>query len=396
LTENTRVLQQSYIAAILLIFLSASAPAQAGGINSDDPKVEIFGEIGNRVEHDDVDGQGALNRTRFRVLGQLGLNYHPTSTLTFQGAFRTGNENSAHSSAATYYQVDGGDYGEPIFWPEIYQFIWADDGARVRLGRMAFPFFQPTPPFWDADSTILGGFGELTTRQRKRAALPAVGASKAMVPEPDGEILHKLRAGGFMLPDGIWRLNGQMAAAQYEMEVGLPHDSAWRAALGFYQIFGEEGAAYQNDLVDGLDYSLLNLSTRYSSRLPGGGIPWALSADAYYNLNDPGLSSAERGQTHYKNEQWGFAVRAQIGRNEQAGDLSFGYTYAYVGKFAINEMHSFDAFSARLRSDYQGHELRVKYTIVPNLNVQARAAFFDSLSRSTESTRLRLDMVWSF
>jgi hypothetical protein len=381
------------IVFVLWVTLLGVMPLYAEILISSDPEISLFGQVGNRVEYDHVEGDRGLERTRFRVIGQLGLNYHATSQLTFQAALRTGNEDAANSSGVTYYQVDGGNYGEQTIWPEIYQLIWAEEAAELRLGRMEFPFFQPTPPLWDGDATILGGFAELATGQPGH---PATSGSKGGLVHTQGHLRHKIRAGGFMLPDGTWRLSGQLAGAQYELDWGLDDHSAWRTALGFYQIFGEENSAYQNDLVDGLDYSILNLSTRYSSRLPGGGLPWALSADVYYNLNDPDLSFGGRTPRDYKNEQWGFVVRAEIGRNKEPGDVSFGYTYAYVGKFAVNEIYSVDSYSARLRSDYQGHELRLKYTITPNLGMQARAGFFDSLSRSSDSTRLRLDMVWSF
>ena len=383
-----------YIRAVTLAAIScASFVADAGDLTTARPaavpeptvwsSLQPYADFRLRYESDwdstDTSGEPRDDRQRLRVRGRVGLKIQPSDFLLIDVRGRTGNPDSQQSPHLTFYDFDGGDNDEFDGIFDKYYVRYQDDGLAFWAGRNGFPFWKQNELFWDDDVTITGAALTLTPEDLDGVLTTTVGA--------------------FYLPDGGWGLNGQLYAGQitYSRSVG---GFDLTAADGIYYLNGNEGAEHLRNGNGARDYAIVG--SQWQAGREVFSLPMAFGVDFYYNLKNYPEKSGDAFTAAHSDDTFGSVLSLNIGELKRPGDLQFGYYYAWLETLAVNGSYAEDDWerwgsaTQTDSSDLRGHEFRLAYRLMKNLDLMARLYAVDAITSPQDGMRFRLDFNYKF
>ena len=330
---------------------------------------------------DSSNGAGVLrsDRDRLRVRARVGIKYEPNDTWLFDLRARTGDSLSQQSPHLTIHDFDGGPNNDFSGILDKYYARIATDDFNLWMGRNAFPFWKQNELFWDDDVTITGAALSSKTEWLQGTLAGTIGA--------------------FYLPDGGWDLNGNMYAGQavFTRKIG---DYEITAAEGLYFIDGSPGAKQLLNGNGARDYTILGSQIAVARTLFD--VPVSLGADVYFNLENYAANSPDRFTARNVDEDYGYVLSATLGSLKEKGDLQFGYYYAWLETFSVNASYAQDDWvrwgsaTQTDSSDLKGHEFRLTYRAIKNLDIMARLYAVDAITSQQDGMRFRIDFNYSF
>ena len=131
------------------------------------------------------------------------------------------------------------------------------------------------------------------------------------------------------------------------------------------------------------DYRAFNLEVQYRSRLFGQ--PCRLGFDWSHNARDYGGAPPGSFSAFHAGDIDGYAAEVLWGTNEKSGDWLLGYYYSHQEALAAHSSYIQDDWvrwgnANQVRAtNLKGSEMRVMYTIRPNMNIFARVFFVHAI-----------------
>lgn len=326
------------------------------------------------------------DRKRLRTRLRVGSTLRVSENAVFGARIRSGSNRSHQSPHVTVADFDGNGTDSFAFGFDKWFFSWSGDRFEVSLGRNSLPLWKQSELIWDDDVTVLGIGSSLSTEK------------------------FEINLGIFKLPVGLQSYSGTLRLGQLVHRSGSEdgrEQLVW--GVGLLQIRAEPGEADALRLLDGngsRDYTLITAGAQYSFELTGFGL--RLGTELYRNLKDYGPMPIDEFTRNHADEKSGFAIYAGIGRPESnSWDISL--TYASVDAFAVNSSYAQDDWlrwgtaTESRGSNFAGYEVRVRYSILQNANLQLRYDEVDALELRSPSSiakedgqRFRLDLNFSF
>jgi hypothetical protein len=363
-----------------IAWMMVAALGQAAA--SEDEAGTLFwrGDLRLRYESD-FDGTGVDDRHRGRMRARVGADYQFNPSTKLGARLRTGNRHSQQSALLTFVNDQGADNDPLDFVLDQLYVAFDGSGWNAWAGRNAFPFWKQNELFWDDDVTLTGASGDINLMKSPGNLTGSVGV--------------------FKLPDGGYGLHGLMSAGQIMYRVDLAETVRLTSSAGIYRMDGREGASYLRNGNGARDYLIGSISLQLKCNL--GGMPVALGADCYSNLEDYSPESPDSFTAMHHDEKDGYVLSIVVGGLDEPGDWLLGYYNARIEALAVNASFAQDdwlRFGGRNgqtdSSDFKGHEFRIARAISESLNLTARYFVVDALSGVRGSNRFRLDLNWAF
>ncbi|MGB5815158.1 MAG: putative porin [Thermoanaerobaculia bacterium] len=377
--------------SLLVIALALSAagfPARAD--EEVDRKVRLFGDFRLRLEQDwdslQGDGSERDDRLRLRIRLRGGVEFRITDTWSALVQARTGPNQSQQSPHITIYDFDGGPTGPYDLNLDYWYLGYASGGFEVWAGRNQLSF-------WHHDDLFV--FDNVT--------YPGAGASYR---HGLGEGALTWRFNYVALPVGMRDFSGTGIIGQVAYELEL-ENSGFTVAGGFIGTRADPDDPAGEILLtenNTRDYRLFDLQLQYRSQAFGR--PFKIGFDYTHNAEDyddaPPGSFSELHRDHVD----GYVFELLWGETGDAGNWQLGYYYAHLEALAANSSYIQDDWvrwgdANQVRAtNLKGSELRLIYTIRPNMNLFARLFFVDAIDLlepgdTTKETGNRLRIDWN-
>jgi hypothetical protein len=369
------------LAAWMLVFPAAPSRAETGleWIDEND-SITFNADLRLRYELDwdseQSDGSEREDRNRGRLRARFGATFDFSEEWSVGARIRTGSRRSQQSPHLTFASDEGGR-DDLDFVADRYFIQFKRKEVSGWAGRNTFPFQQQSELFWSPDVTPTGLAGALETR---------IGA---------GLLRHAI--GAFYLPDGGNRLNGQIVAGQIQYSLAAA-GSDWSSSASLYFMNGENGANDLRNRNGERDYLIGTLGLRWARRFDT--LPVRVDADVFYNFEDYDASDVAPFSASDTKEILGYAFTLRVGQLEERSDWLAGYTYAHIETFAVNASYAqddwirFGSGAQTDSSDFEGHEIRVGYSLSKNIQLLARVYLVEAITTSQDGNRFRLDLNW--
>ena len=158
---------------------------------------------------------------------------------------------------------------------------------------------------------------------------------------------------------------------------------------------------------DSRDYRAFSLEFQHRGRVFGG--PYRVGVDLSHNAKNYDDAPPGSFSRFHEDDVNGYVVEFEWGSKEKAGDWLLGYYHAHLEALTVHSSYIQDDWvrwgnANQVRAtNLDGDELRVVYTIRPNMNIFARLFFVDAIDLlqpgdTTRETgnRLRVDYNLSF
>lgn len=343
----------------------------------------FYGDLRLRYELDwDSHTAGGVlrdDRHRGRIRARGGFNYQLADEWSVGSRVRTGSSRSQQSPHLTFVGDDA-VRDDLDFVVDRYFVQYKGHGFTSWAGRNLFPFWQQNELFWDEDVTPTGVAGSYDYKL--------------------GQGLFTATAGGFLLPDGGYDLNGQMLAGQLKYALPIQR-SQLTLAGGFYFMNGEEGANNLRTRNGARDYLIGQASAQWSIPVFRN-IPLTLGADVLNNFEDYSAAEVAPFPASEEDETFGYVLSAYLGQLKKANDWLVGYSWAHIETFSVNASYAQDdwiRFGSGAQTDasnFEGHEIRLGYAISSNINLLARLYLVEAITTVQDGNRFRLDLNWRF
>jgi hypothetical protein len=342
----------------------------------------IYGDLRLRYEADwdSLNTRGVMrtDRNRGRIRARAGFNYQVSKAWSFGARVRSGSTNSQQSPHLTF-AGDDGVRDEVSVVPDRYFVQFNNGGFSALGGRNTSPFWQQNELFWDEDVTPTGLAGAYETR---------IGKGKVTA-----------TAGAFYVPDGGYRLNGNLMAGQLKYSL-TKNSSRFTFAAGLHYLRGRRGA---HNLLnrDGEREYLIGVDSAQWS-IPLKKIPLIFGADLFHNFMNYGVADIAPFPIKDRNQTLGYVLSVQLGQLKKRGDWLCGYYYAHIERFSVNASYAQDDWirfgngAQTEASDFQGNEIRSGYAVSKNINLLARLYLVDAITTRQNGNRFRLDLNWKF
>ena len=371
------------------VLLFAGMPCWAGIPLDDAGKLSVYGDFRGRLEADwdshRSDGSERNDRNRLRVRLRAGLEYKANDNISFGFRVRSGSDNSQQSPHITVVDFNDNDTGDAHFNFDKWYFKYSSGNASVWLGRNSLPFWKADELLEDDDATPAGlGF----TYKADQITL---------------------NAGYFSNPAGMKNFTGNTGVAQIVWNTAVG-DTKLVFAGGVLAIDADPTNSNNGLLLDNngaRDYTIWVGSVQAS--LETMNRPLKLNLDLLHNSKDYSASDPDAFTAFHRDETDGYVVSAILGDTGDRGDWLFGYYYAHMEMFAVNNSLSQDDWvrwgsaTQTRASNFEGSEFRAAVGLGNNMNVVARLYIVDGIKlRSATSTdkedgnRLRIDFNWKF
>ena len=356
-------------------------------------RFRLFGDFRLRLEQDwdslQGDGTERDDRLRLRIRLRGGVEARISDHWSALVAARSGPDLSQQSPHITIVDFDDGPTGPYEFNLDRWHLDYDRGGFEAWVGRNELSF-------WHQDQLFV--FDNVT--------FPGAGASYRQE-SGKGQLTWNLNY--VALPVGMTKTSGTGLFGQ----VVYHHDfENW----GFTLAGGYFGSDADPDDPDGLilltenstrDYRVADLVLQYRSRVFGQ--PYYIGLDYTRNLKNYDDAPTGSFSEFHKDARDGYVVEAQWGNQGKEGDWLFGYYYSYLEALTVHSSYIADDWvrwgnANQVRAtNIKGSELRVLYTIFPNMNIFARLFFVDAIDflepgDTTKETgnRLRIEFNWSF
>ncbi len=360
-------------------------PANAEIVSTD--KLKVSGDFRFRLEQDwdsqNSSGVKRDDRLRARIRARLAMAYKANDTFEFGLRLRSGSDSSHQSPHITVVDFDGNNTGDSDFNLDKYYIKAKSGGFWGWAGRNGNPIWKPNEMLWDDDVTPIGlALGYDT----------GVGS--------DSKLGFKL--GQFSLPAGMQGACGELTVAQAVLNTKLG-GAGLTIATGINEY--EKGSVSDSDC--GLylqsngerDYSIWTTNVKFSTTLNDRA--FSIGVDLMrngedYALTDPGITPENQNDTD------GWDAYVTYGGTSNKGDWLFGYWYANIEQFAVNNSFSQDDWmrwgnaTQTRSSDFKGHELRAAVGLAKGLNLVARLYIVESINSIEDGNRFRIDLNWKF
>ncbi|HYL72889.1 MAG TPA: putative porin [Bryobacteraceae bacterium] len=341
-----------------------------------------YGDLRLRYEldWDSLNTAGAMraSRNRGRLRARAGFNYQVSEAWSFGGRVRSGSTHSQQSPHLTFAGDDGVRDNASVV-ADRYFVQFNHRAFSVWGGRDTSPFWQQNELFWDEDVTSTGVAGAYQMR---------IGPGNVTA-----------TAGAFYVPDGGYRLNGQMTAGQLKYSLASKR-SQFTFASGLHYLHGRKGARYLLNRDGERDYLIGVNSAQWS--VPVKKVPLILGADLFHNFMDYGSADVAPFPATERNQTLGYALSAQLGQLKKHCGWLAGYCYAHIERFAVNASYAQDDWirfgngTQTEASDFQGSEMRSGYAVSRNVNLLARLYLVQAIGTRQNGSRFRLDLNWKF
>lgn len=346
-------------------------------------KWTTYGDLRLRYEYDwdsrQSDGTPRDDRQRLRARARLGVSYEPDDNWKFDVRARTGAEDSQQSPHLTFADLTDGEADDFYGGLDRYYVRAKHEQSTWWAGRFDFPFWKQNEMFWDDDVTPTGIAMSLACDWQCGTATSTVGA--------------------FVLPDGLWGLNGHLLAGQFKYE-RTQQETTWTAALGLFGFFGDGEGEYLLRGNGARDY--LIAAANVQAKWKWGTLPAMLGFDFYRNLEDYSATGSDTFAATHRDERTGWAVSFQIGDVKKRGEWSLAYVYADIETLAVNASYAQDDWvrwgsgGQTDSSDFHGHEVRFTYGLCENLILQARLFLVEANTSVQDGNRFRIDLNYKF
>ena len=348
-------------------------------------KLSLEGDFRFRIEQD-WNGQNSsgiqLNdRTRLRYRLRYGFQYKINTKGTVGARIRTGKPNNQQDPHLTI--GDGlGEFGLTNIGLEKLFYQYESKYFRFWIGKNAIPIRQNNELFWNEN------------------VFPEGVALKIKVPRIDNNTFSALNinAGHFIIKSNNSSFSNDSYLQVIQMDIQLLNNKI--NLFPTYSYFHQIG-----DIPDGkyrflVDYSIFQFGSLFKLDKAE---KFKLTFDYFLNLQE--YPSFKLDHPQLQNQKTGFVVAAKYGETKSKGDLLVELTYARMEKYSVVDYFaqndwitwgysSFDASGSRI-TNFQGLELKLKYTIKEGQNLVMRAFYVEELvltgSHQEKGNRIRLD-----
>lgn len=372
-----------------LALILAAATSWAAVTLDDNGKLLLSGDVRGRIESDwdsnRSNGTERDDRSRIRVRFRATLEYRASDKISVAVRLRSGSDDSQQSPHITILDFDGNDTGDADFNFDKWYLEYSSGNFSGWLGRNSLNFWKPDELVFDDDITPAGiGLAYKTGR-------------------------FTVNAGYFSNPAGMHHFTGNTGILQavFNTSVG---STRLTFAAGVADIDAEPSNA-NNGLLLGnngaRDYTLWVGNAEAAMRFLGR--PLKLNLDLLHNSQSYSATDADPFTAFHRNENDGYILSARIGDTAERGHWLFGYYYAHVETFAVNNSLAEDDWlrwgsaTQTRASNFKGSEFRLATSLGNNINVVARLYLVEAIRlRSATSlskedgNRFRVDFNWSF
>jgi len=372
-----------------LVSALLSAPGWAATPLDDAGKLSAYGDFRARVESDwdsrNSDGSMRDDRTRLRVRFRAGLTYKANDNISFGARLRTGSDDNQQSAHITLVDFDGNPTGDAdVNFDKWYVEYRAGDFSTW-LGRNSVPMWKPDELVFDDDITPAG----LGLRYKLSN--------------------FTFNAGYFTNPAGMRKFSGNSALAQVTFDA-ISGGTQWVFAAAAINIDADRGNSANRLYLDGngeRDYTLWVGNVQAS--LSAFNRPLKLNLDLFHNSHGYSASDPDPFTAFHRDETDGYVLSARLGDTKKAGRWLFGYFYAYIEQFAVNNSLTQDDWvrwgnATQVRaSNFKGSEFRAAVGLGNNMDLVARLYLVKAIKLRTASAtaledgkRFRIDFNWKF
>ena len=373
---------------VSVVLLIGASPALAE--EKPAQRFRFFGDLRLRLEQDwdSLEGDGTKRedrlRARFRLRGGVDVQIHDHWSALVQA--RTGPDLSQQSPHITFIDFDGGPTGPVEVNLDHWYLKYESGGLDLWLGRNELSAWHQDDMFV-FDNVTYAGVG--------------------------GNYRHGLGAGALSwhfnyvaLPVGMRDFSGTGAFGQVAYERNY-RVSGFTAAAGFFFTNADPNNPAGEILLtenNTRDYSILDLQFQYRSH--AFDTPYDIRFDYSRNIENYDDAPVGSFSEFHKDAVSGYVFGLEVGRKGNAGDWRAGYYYVHLEALTVNSSYIQDdwvrwgnAYQVRA-TNMKGSELRVLYTIRPNMNVFARLFFVDAIDLlepgdTTKETGNRFRIDWN-
>jgi hypothetical protein len=376
---------------VFLLLLLAAGPPPAQGEDEVGRKVRLFGDFRLRLEQDwdslKGDGTERDDRLRLRIRLRGGLEVRLNDSWSALVAARTGPDRSQQSPHITIYDFDGGPTGPYDLNLDHWHLKYASGGFEVWAGRNELSFWHHDDLFV-FDNVTYAGVG--------------------------GSYRHGLGEGALnwtfnyvALPVGMRDFSGTAIIGQvaYEREF---ENSGFTVAGAFFGTRADADDPAGEILLtenNTRDYRLFDLQLQYRARAFGK--PIQLGFDYTHNAENYDDAPPGSFSEFHRDHVDGYVFEILWGETGGAGDWQLGYYYSHLEALSANSSYIQDDWvrwgnANQVRAtNLKGSELRLIYTVRPNMNLFARLFFVDAIDLlepgdTTKETGNRLRVDWNF
>jgi hypothetical protein len=365
----------------------------AGAEEGGDGRLDLFGDFRVRLEQDwdslQGDGTKRDDRLRLRIRLRLGFGLRLSDSWSLRVQGRTGPHDSQQSPHLTIHDFDGGPDGPYQANLDLWYVRYASGGLDLWAGRNELSAWHQDDLFIFDNVTYAGAGGSY------RHGLGG------------GEMTWHLNY--VALPVGMRDFSGTalLAQAAWQREFA---GHGLTAAVGLFDSHADPDDPAGSLLLtenNTRDYRVLNLELQYRSTLFGQ--PLKLGADWSHNTKDYSGAPPDSFSGFHAADVDGWAVEAEWGAKARSGDWLLGYFYSHHEALAVHSSYVQDDWvrwgnANQVRAtNLKGSEIRVVYTIRPNMNIFARAFLVHAIDLlepgdTTKETgsRFRIDYNVSF
>lgn len=376
---------------LAVIFLNFNLFGQNN--NSDTSKLNIYGDFRARIESDfgnhESDGDELEGRTRARVRVRLGADYSPYNNVKIGMRVRSGLIEGQQIANITIYDFDGNNTGDADFSFDKWYLEYSIGGLSTWMGRNSIPYWHQNQLHWD-DDVIPVGFGVSYNTDLGKGNL-------------------ELNGGLFSLPSGMQAFAGKLLLGQIVYDINLNGVGLTAAGAVLAITADRDDPDRLLFLEENGDRNYTTLQFSLQSRLKLANVPVKLGVDFAFNTEDYNDAPSGSFTELHLDEVDAYSFSAVIGDAKEPGDLQAGYTYAYIGMFAVNNSFAQDDWvrwgtAEQIRnSNFKGHELFCKVILPMRFSVVAHMFLVEGITvRSPESTqtedgnRFRVDLNYNF
>jgi hypothetical protein len=355
-----------------------------------DRKLRLFGDFRLRLEQDwdslQGDGTERDDRLRLRIRLRGGIEYRFNDQWSALVQARTGPDLSQQSPHITIYDFDDGPTGPYDVNLDHWFLRFSTGSFEVWAGRNELSFWHQDDLFVFDNVTYAGaggsyrhGLGEGTLAWHLNAVALPVGMRDFSGTAFIGQVAY----------DREWDNSGFTLAVGFFGSNADPDDPAGEILLT------------ENNT---RDYRVLDFQVQYRSRAFGK--PLQVGFDTTHNFADYDQAPEGSFSEFHRDHVDGYVFEILWGEGGDAGDWQLGYYWAHLEALSAHSSYIQDDWvrwgdANQVRAtNLKGSELRVIYTIRPNMNLFARLFFVDAIDLlqpgdTTRETGNRLRIDWN-
>ncbi|MBN8530931.1 MAG: putative porin [Alphaproteobacteria bacterium] len=372
------------LAGLLVAGLPFAASADMALNDSNTWRATLETRLRAETDMDAIDAKGldVQDRTRLRMRALLGLKYLPNEVWMVEGRLRSGAKEGHQSSHVTIHDFDEGPEGETDVDVDKLYIGAKEKGWWAWAGRNIFPFADTDIALWDSDATLPGVTGGFKTSVSEQGSITGM-------------------AGVFALPVGMRDFSGSLAGAEgaYIHDFGNVDVTLGGGLIGFMADDSDPDGSRLPNRSGRRDYTIL--TARAKAEWKWQELPMKAGVLLFHNAEDYDDASDAFALAH-RDERDGAHLHFQIGSNKKKGEWLVAYHYAYIETLAINAYYAPDDWQRwgsgayADGSDVSGHQFHVGYAFTDGFNALARVFLAEGIDSRRESTRIRLDLNYTF